>query len=275
MARSDEFASVTLDVEAGARPVIAEPEEDTPFRILILGDFSGRPDEQRSAARWKPVLVDRDNFDQVMASMNVELHLGPAGETGPTLRFNELDDFRPESLYARLGIFSELRRMRGRLEDGSSRTEAIEEVRRWAGLAAAPPARPEAPRPAASSEPVNLSSLTGSLLDDVLEASQAATPAERPASSDPLQRFIQQSLAQHLTPKQNPMVPELIARLDDATGELMRSILHSRRFQSLESAWRALFLLIRRLETGTQLKVYILDITRRQLAAELQAGAAS
>jgi len=35
-------ASVNLDVDTGTQPLHAVPEPDTPFRILILGDFSGR-----------------------------------------------------------------------------------------------------------------------------------------------------------------------------------------------------------------------------------------
>jgi type VI secretion system protein ImpC len=45
----------------------------------------------------------------------------------------------------------------------------------------------------------------------------------------------------------------------------MRAILHARRFQALESAWRGLFFLVRRLETSEDLKVYILDMPQSEV----------
>ncbi|MBV8810738.1 MAG: hypothetical protein JO033_18885, partial [Acidobacteriaceae bacterium] len=48
MARSFGFGGVKLDVDAGRQalaeeePVRLGPDPDDPFRILILGDFSGR-----------------------------------------------------------------------------------------------------------------------------------------------------------------------------------------------------------------------------------------
>jgi type VI secretion system protein ImpC len=49
----------------------------------------------------------------------------------------------------------------------------------------------------------------------------------------------------------------------------MRDILHAPAFQALEAAWRGLFFLVRRLETGSDLKVYLVDISREELAADL------
>jgi type VI secretion system protein ImpC len=49
----------------------------------------------------------------------------------------------------------------------------------------------------------------------------------------------------------------------------MRALLHAPDFQAMEAAWRAVFLLVRRLDTGTQLKVYLIDISKPELAADL------
>jgi type VI secretion system protein ImpC len=78
------------------------------------------------------VVIDRDNFDEVMAGMGMHLRLGREGDEGATLRFRELDDFHPDRIYHSLDIFRELRAMRGSLEDASSGSEAIAEVRAWA-----------------------------------------------------------------------------------------------------------------------------------------------
>jgi type VI secretion system protein ImpC len=279
MPRSDEFAGVALDVNAGSQPVVAEPTEETPFRILAAGDFSGRGSRERAPARGrlKPVVIDRDNFDEVLAGMGIHLRLGREGDEGATLRFRELDDFHPDRIYQSLDIFRELRAMRGSLEGASSGSEAIAKVRVWAGLSdgkASQPAQTSPSAPERRPGEMDLLPLTGgNLLDDVLEASEREVPSGWTPPRDPLQSLIQEALAPHLAPREDPQVPELLTRLDEAAGTLMRAILHGREFQALEAVWRALFLMIRRLETGSLLKVYLLDMTRAELAEDIQAGA--
>ena len=205
------------------------------------------------------------------------MRLGREGDEGATLRFRELDDFHPDRIYHSLDIFRELRAMRGSLEDASSGSEAIAEVRAWAGLGggkASQPAQTSPCAPERSPEEMDLLPLTGgNLLDDVLEASEREAPSGWTPPRDPLQSFIQKALAPHLAPREDPQVPELLTRLDEAAGTLMRAILHKKEFQALEAVWRALFLMVRRLETGSLLKVHLLDMTRAELAEDIQSGA--
>jgi type VI secretion system protein ImpC len=51
----------------------------------------------------------------------------------------------------------------------------------------------------------------------------------------------------------------------------MRAILHHPDFQALEAAWRGLFFLVRRLESADDLKLYILDVSKEELAAAMSA----
>ena len=60
MPRNSTLASVEIDVAEEPRE-IAHPEPETPFRILVAGNFSG------GAGRYRrPIEIDRDNFDAVM-----------------------------------------------------------------------------------------------------------------------------------------------------------------------------------------------------------------
>jgi type VI secretion system protein ImpC len=52
----------------------------------------------------------------------------------------------------------------------------------------------------------------------------------------------------------------------------MRSLLHSPDFQALEASWRGVFLLVRRIETNPQLKLYLIDISKPELAADLHSS---
>jgi type VI secretion system protein ImpC len=75
------------------------PIDDTPFRILIIGDFTGRRNRSVNTPIGRPVLIDLDNFEDVMAEMRPALHL-PIGE----FRFRELDDFHPDRLYRQVEV---------------------------------------------------------------------------------------------------------------------------------------------------------------------------
>ena len=49
----------------------------------------------------------------------------------------------------------------------------------------------------------------------------------------------------------------------------MSALLHLPEFQALESAWRAVFFLVRNLETSSQLKVMLIDVSKEELAKDL------
>jgi type VI secretion system protein ImpC len=70
-------------------------------------------------------------------------------------------------------------------------------------------------------------------------------------------------------PGADPRQAEFIAKVDAATGEVMRTVLHHADFQALEAAWRGLFFVLRRLETDVELKLYLLDVSKAELAADL------
>jgi len=100
------------------RPATEGAQEDVelPFKILVLGDFTGKPDERPVEDR-EPIAVDKDNFDKVMAAQQLAVEVsvpnaltdGPdAGELAASLRFASLADFRPEGLARQV---PELRRL--------------------------------------------------------------------------------------------------------------------------------------------------------------------
>ena len=76
-------------------------------------------------------------------------------------------------------------------------------------------------------------------------------------------------VAPHLVPGADPRQAECIAQVAAATSEAMRGLLQRPEFQELEAAWRGLFFLVRRLETDVELKLYLLDVSKDELAAGL------
>ena len=64
----------------------------------------------------------------------------------------------------------------------------------------------------------------------------------------------------------------MLSAVDGASGELMRKILHDHSFQAMEAAWRGLFFMVRRIETDTDLSIYLLDIEKGELSDHLEAA---
>ena len=238
------YASVTLDVDAGAQRRPVETASDTPFRILLLGDFSGRANRgEPPPDQLKPYLIDRDNLDQIMARMRPELQLGAHGR-GLVMRFRELEDFHPDRIY-RQDAFEKFRTARQVLA-----TQA-----------------PAAPAPSPAPPPPDVRTFTGgSLLDSVLET----TEAEPPRQPDALQEFVERAVAPHTAPREDPRLAAETAEVVAQAGQVMRALLHHAGFQALEAAWRSVDWLVRGLETGPQLKIFVLDLSRADLAGKLR-----
>jgi type VI secretion system protein ImpC len=241
--------------------------------VAILGDFSGRANRKLSDARTvgnrRPVQVDRDNFDAVLSKFGPEIQL-PIGDSGSMqLQFAELEDFHPDRVYERLKAFGRLRDLRARLRDPSTFAEAADEL----GLRPAEPAVLN-PRPA-ERPPSATRQASGSLLDEMIELTESRASENRPRRAlDEVQEFAQRVAAKYLVSTPDPRQADILAVMDRAIAALMRAVLHNPDFQALEAIWRATFLLVRQLDTSSQLKLYLVDISKEELAADLSSGAA-
>src|SRR3989442_1444923 len=76
----------------------------------------------------RPIPVDRDNFEEVMARLGVELHLGSGDGTRMAIRIKELDDFRPERIFAQVEVFEKLRDTRKKLSNSGTFAAAASEI---------------------------------------------------------------------------------------------------------------------------------------------------
>ena len=219
-----------LDIQP-RRKSSSAPESEKPFRLLLLGDFGGDTAQ--------PLVVDRDNFHQVLEKLKIHLEL-PAGR----VEFKDIDDFRPEYLHRHFRLFRALGQARERLEDPGTFREMVK----------AP--APEAPASILSS---------GSLLDQVTAVSEG-----KPASAaDPFQQWLKKVVAPYVAAKPDQKQVELVAKIEAAVGEEMRNLLHRPEFQELEAAWRAVYFLVRDIETATDLKIYLYNYPRSVMEQEL------
>ncbi len=271
------LGKIEVNVVSTMEEARGKPEPETPFRIAILGDFSGRANRglvARSPADRHPTLVDRDNIDEVIAKLGVEIRL-PMGKQAPPLklRFGELEDFHPDRLFERVEMLKALREARRKLADPRTFAAAAEELGGRAGTKT-PLERKEPPRKEPSPDPrtsaPEISGLTsGSLLDQILEEKGEQPDTRAATDTSEWGTFLREIVRPYVVPRDDPRQAEMLASLDAAAAGLMRAILHHPDFQALEAAWRAVRFLVSRMETDTQLKLYLMDISKAELSADL------
>lgn len=118
---------ITYDVEIGG----AIEMKELPFVVGVLGDFSGQPAQQLPKMKdRKLVEVDRDNFDQVLASMAPRLAYkaenkltNDGSKMNVELRFNSLQDFEPDQVVQQVEPLRKLVEGRQKLRDLLSKTD--------------------------------------------------------------------------------------------------------------------------------------------------------
>jgi type VI secretion system protein ImpC len=258
MSKPFSFGKLEIDVTMESSP--GAPVRDEPFRIAILGDFSGRANRKLfKHVLPQPIEIDRDNFDEVMSKLGVKLRIALESKREPPVEiaFKELDDFHPDRLFERLDLFQPLRQTRKKLYTPSAFAAAAAEVRSWSKTVQAPePSLPVREQTAPA----------GNLLEQMLEQT-----ANRP-KDDELSSILKEVVRPHLVPREDKQQAELIGCVDAAAGKLMREILHNDDFRALEAAWRALYFLVGRLETGVELKLFLLDISEAEMEADLNSS---
>ncbi len=83
----------------------AKEEVELPLKLLVMGDFTLRPDDRMVEAR-EPINIDKDNFNEVLKAQNLKLDItipnklseDPEEEMSLALKFESLADFEPEAI---------------------------------------------------------------------------------------------------------------------------------------------------------------------------------
>src|ERR1700677_3626187 len=128
---------ITYEVETEGAQIVRE----LPFVVGVMGDFSGDPTSPlRPMGDRKFIQIDRDNFNDVMASMNPGLKLRvdnklseEGGQMAVDLKFNSLDDFEPARVAQQVPALRALMETRSKLRDlmskviGSAELEGLPE----------------------------------------------------------------------------------------------------------------------------------------------------
>ncbi len=254
MAHRSPFGVVEIDVDPYDTELQTEPlcelDPSSPMRLLVSGDFSGR-------ATGELIRVDRDNFETILSGFapHIEIALGDGQLGDADLAFRSLSDFEPDSIYRQSDLFEQLRNQTGQALFSES-----EEDERHA------PLKPTAEQIARLTSP-------GGLLDAIVEKS--STPGSGGAAPalkrvDEFQSMVERIVAPYATTAESAESQRAFAERAQRLSLLMAHVLHDEQFQALEAAWRGLDLLVRGLNTDQQVRLYLFDISKEKLAAELK-----
>src|SRR5262249_10909755 len=111
------------------------------------------------------------------------------------------------------------------------------------------------------------------LLDQIVqEGGFGLEPAARERGRDQIKEFVDQSLEGNMTIARDAemMINARIAQIDHLISIQLNEILHHPSFQKLESTWRGVKYLMDQSETGTMLKIRILNVGKKELLKDLQ-----
>lgn len=269
---SDDAESEPNHIEEPFGTLSAVPMEgrDAPrpkFRIAILGDFSGRANRGdfgigEDLATRKPVKLDVDDLDAVISrfASNIVLPVGADG-AGVEIPLRSLDDLHPDELFENVALFEQLSALRQRVAIGDG-AAAIADMQNWAET---------------------FGDLNLSLRN---RAKGAAVPADcklgefqsmlnrmqsKLATPSPAEDLIARIVGPYAQAATDPAQAGMLVAIDEALSGAMRTILHHPDFQAIESTWRAVEMLARRITTGAGLEIVLYDVSAEEWAADLSA----
>lgn len=230
-------STVHLDVDPSTHAAPSPERGERRASVLLLGDFSGRG-AGGPAGAVLPVPVDRDTVDAVLATVAPHVSLGD----GASVAFRELDDFHPDVLLRRVPALGAA--MEGRSPDAKS------------------------DRPSAPAAPA------GGVLDAILDQAGPGSSAPRPAPTsgaplDSIRAFAAEVARYDAVAADDGADREARAR---RASHALRAFLRVPVFRDLERRWRAVDFIVRRLDTGPRLHLYLADLSREALAAEAESS---
>ncbi|MBI5330581.1 MAG: type VI secretion system contractile sheath large subunit [Betaproteobacteria bacterium] len=251
---------ITYDVETGG----AIEKKEIPFTVGIFADLSADlPKDQWPPFKERTMTnVDRDNFDDLMKTLAPQVNLAKVamgndaqGQPIPALTgilgFTRLQDFDPAEIVQRIDGLKDLYKARQSIRTLQAMGEMDDAL--------------------------------GKGLNDWLGGGTASTGVDQPLL-DAFDRHVKQALAGNkidLTSGVNPrspldtasamlMIDRAVVTIDKELSLKLSRIMHHPNFKDLEAAWRGLYYLVSRTETGTMLKLRVFNAKREELLDDME-----
>jgi type VI secretion system protein ImpB len=124
--------NIKLDIDKGG----AQKKMELPFKMLVLGDFSQKSESGKLVDKEK-VNINKDNFNQVMESMDLGLNLSVENKLNPQggdlkvdLKFKNMKSFDPMEVVRQVPQLSKLLAARNLIKDLKSNLMDNKEFRK-------------------------------------------------------------------------------------------------------------------------------------------------
>ncbi len=258
------FGSIGFELVSSLEEAKVAPEPGEPFRICILGDFSGRASRAviEPLNTRRPIPIDRDTMDEVLRKMKPRVVLEAVGQE-IEVGFESLDHFHPDALMDRIELLGALRDTRRKIDDPRTYNTALKQLRSLAGIEGEDPVQGARERPG---EP------SGNILDEIIDGPGGGSAGKGGMSGRAdLAGFVNAVVRPYSVTAHDPAQDRLKEAFDGYISVFMAEILHHRDFQALEAAWRGVHFLVSRAETDEDLEIRLLDISQEELVLDLLA----
>ncbi|TWT32842.1 type VI secretion system contractile sheath large subunit [Blastopirellula retiformator] len=110
------------------------------------------------------------------------------------------------------------------------------------------------------------------LLDQILENTRPLDDAEMELNKSYIEEFVRQAATDQnkVSKDAATKINFWIAELDKKISDQLNEVMHHEKFQTLESTWRGLHYLVHESETGTSLKIRVMNATKHDLLKDLE-----
>src|SRR5215472_8511574 len=125
----------------------------------------------------------------------------------------------------------------------------------------------------AEATPAGTQAESGGLLDRILlEGRMVRDQSQRAYARDLIEEFVNEVLVDGMTVSSDVVaaINHRIADIDDLISAQVNEVLHYPEFQQLEASWRGLNYLVMNSETGSMLKLRVLNISKAELLKDLE-----
>lgn len=115
----------------------------------------------------------------------------------------------------------------------------------------------------------------GSLLDAIVDQSRSAiNDSEKTHTRGLISELVDQVLSGTVTVSKDLVasIDARVAELDQIISSQLNAIMHAQEFQALEASWRGLKYLVQESETGSMLKIKVLNTTKKDLIKDFKSA---
>lgn len=276
---------ITYDVEIGD----AIAQRELPLIVGILSDLSGNPSEPLDVLKERPFIeIDRDNFDEVLYGYSPRLTLKvddvlteaeegeetTANKTNIELFFCSIDDFSPLRLVERIPATNALYQSRIFLRDFLAKldgNDALDDL--LSTLLEDDTLKDELITAYAEVEDFSTIEPTDFINKLLGDGAMALDESQRSYALSLIGQFtrdILQAASEDSTGDAADRMNDRISQIDNLLTRQINLVLHEPAFQTLEASWRGLHYLVMNTETNTQLKLRVLNVSKKDLLKDMQ-----